>query len=493
MRQLHEVLARQAAATPAAPAVEAADGGYSYRELLLAAESVADLLARNGVAQGDRVLLHGANSRALAAAVYGCSRAGAVFVPLHPGIRPAQLAHIAQDCTPVLALVDPELSAAHRGSGVPVLALGTPAAPPGAAARSGPPEPRYDPDRPAALIYTSGSTGAPKAVVSPHAPMLFAARAIAERLGYRGDDTVFCALPFSFDYGLYQLLLSTLAGARLVLPPPSDTGPRLLKALTACGATVLPLVPSMAAALVQLVGRAGLPPDRVRLVTSTGAAFTEPLADALRRALPDAGLALMYGLTECKRVSILTPGELDLRPGSVGRPLTGTGCLVVDAGGRAAAPGEEGEIVVRGPHLMAGYWRAPELTAARFHTGPDGTAELHTGDFGWMDADGYLYVKGRTDDIYKQNGFRVGAIEVERSALAVPGVAQAAVLPPSDTRPACLFLVTDRTLAEFVHGLGDHLEQYKVPPLIRIVAGLPLTAHGKVDRGRLAALLDGGP
>ena len=488
MRHLHELLARQAATTPEAPAVEAVDGRYTYRDLHVAAEAMAALLLRSGAKQGDRVLLHGAGSGALAAAVYGCSRAGLVFVPMHPGIRPAQLAHIVQDCAPVLALVDPELSGLHQDSGVPVLPLAVPRDP---VSEPRPPEPGDDPDRPAALIYTSGSTGSPKAVVSPHAPMLFAVRAIAERLGYRADDTVFCPLPFSFDYGLYQLLLSTLAGARLVLPSSADSGPRLLAALTGSAATVLPLVPTMAAALVRLVERAGSRPTGLRLVTSTGAAFTEPLTDALLSALPGTRLALMYGLTECKRVSILTPEELADRPGSVGRPLAGTQVLVVDPDGNEVRPGDEGEVIVRGPHLMAGYWQSDAMTAARFPTRPDGTAELRTGDFGWMDRDGYLYVKGRTDDIYKQNGFRVGAIEVERAALAVPGVTEAAVLPPTGEQPACLFLVTGLTHAAFVRALNDRLEQYKVPPTVRILPGLPLTTHGKVDRRQLAALAGG--
>lgn len=221
-------------------------------------------------------------------------------------------------------------------------------------------------------------------------------------------------------------------------------------------------------------------------MTSTGAAFPEPLVDAVLGALPGAGVALMYGLTECKRVSILTPGERADRPGSVGRPLAGTGCAVVDDGGREVPPRTEGQIVVRGPHLMAGYWGAPEASAARFPVRPDGTAELWTGDYGRLDADGYLYVTGRRDDLYKQNGFRVGGVEVERAALGVPGVAQAAVLPPSGDRPARLFLVTGLGLPEFLAGLGERLEQYKVPPLVRIVPDLPLTAHGKVDRARLA-------
>ncbi|MFJ9517200.1 class I adenylate-forming enzyme family protein [Kitasatospora sp. NPDC101801] len=482
MSQLHHLLARRAAATPQAPALADADGHYDYHRLRSAAEAVAALLARHGVTPGDRVLLHGPNSFALAAAVYGCSRAGAVLVPLHPGLRPPQLAHIVQDCAPVLALVDPALAELHRDSGLPTLPL---AVPPDRSDLPVPPEPPDDPGRPAALIYTSGSTGAPKAVVSPHAALLFAVRAIADRLGYRADDTVFCALPFSFDYGLYQLFLSTLAGARLVLPP-AATGPRLLRAVTDSGATVLPLMPTMAAALVQLVTRAGTAPARVRLVTSTGAAFTEPLVEAVRRALPEAGLALMYGLTECKRVSILLPTELAARPGSVGRPLAGTDCVVLDADGREVEPGTEGQIVVRGPHLMAGYWGAPELTADRFPVRPDGTTELRTGDYGWLDPDGYLHVTGRRDDIYKQNGFRVGGTEVERAALAVHGVAQAAVLPPSADRPAALFLVTDRTLPEFLAELAGRLEQYKVPPVVRILPELPLTAHGKVDRLRLA-------
>ncbi|MFE9040584.1 AMP-binding protein [Streptomyces sp. NPDC007818] len=485
-RHLHDLLVRRAALSPSAPAVAAADGRCGYRELLRAAEAVAALLVRHGVRPGDRVLLHGSPSLALAAAVYGCSRAGAVLVPLHPGIRRPQLEHVVRDCAPALALVAPDHDELHRGSGVPAVPLAVPPSAPDGGGLPELPEPPEDPHRPAALLYTSGTTGAPKAVVSPHAAMLFAVTAIADRLGYRADDTVFCPLPFSFDYGLYQLFLATLAGASLVLPSPAETGPRLLRAVADSGTTVLPLMPAMASVLVRLAERAGGGPERVRLVTSTGAAFPEPLVDAVLRALPGAGVALMYGLTECKRVSVLTPGERASRPGSVGRPLAGTSCVVVDDEGREVPAGTEGQIVVRGPHLMAGYWGAPGASADRFPVRPDGTVELRTGDYGRVDADGYLYVTGRRDDLYKQNGFRVGGIEVERAALSVPGVVQAAVLPPAEGRPARLFLVTGLGPAEFLAGLGERLEQYKVPPSVRIVPELPLTAHGKVDRVRLA-------
>src|SRR5262249_26583146 len=146
----------------------------------------------------------------------------------------------------------------------------------------------------------------------------------------------------------------------------ADAGPALAGRLCEHAVTVLPCVPSLAATLVRLIERSGAAPGRLRLVTNTGAALPRACADRLRAAIPGLEVVPMFGLTECKRVSVMEPNGDLLRPGSVGRPLPDTEAYVVDDAGHRLPAGEAGELVVRGPHVMAGYWRAPELTAARF-------------------------------------------------------------------------------------------------------------------------------
>jgi acyl-CoA synthetase (AMP-forming)/AMP-acid ligase II len=345
---------------------------------------------------------------------------------------------------------------------------------------------------PACLIYTSGSTGMPNAVVSTHGQMVFAARAIQSQLGYRPDDVVFCPLPLSFDYGLYQVFLAALGGAHLHLGSAQDAGLVLLRRLREVGATVMPALPSLAAILARLLERYGGTVD-LRLITNTGADMPASTVARLRRLLPDLRVQLMFGLTECKRVSIMPPdGDLD-RPGACGRPLPGTEVIVVDDDGTALPAGAIGEIVVRGPHVMAGYWRRPELTARRFHRTDDLFVELRSGDNGYLDDDGYLYFVGRRDDIYKSRGFRVSATEVEAAVLRVPGVTAAAVLAPTPRRPEpVLFAVTDLDQPTFHARLRDQLEHYKIPRHCELVDALPLTQNGKTDKKALAARAEAG-
>jgi len=320
--------------------------------------------------------------------------------------------------------------------------------------------------------------------------MVFAATAIARELRYRPDDVVYVALPLSFDYGLYQLFLAALAGAHVWLG--GTAGPGLVGELAEAGATVLPAVPGLAGTLARMLPRAATRGDRppLRLLTNTGATMPPATLARLRAALPGLGVQLMFGLTECKRIAVM-PVDGDLRrPGSCGRPLPGTAVLVVDEHGAPLPPGQTGELVVRGPHVMSGYWRRPELTAQRFEQRCGLFPQLRTGDYGHLDADGYLYFEGRRDDLYKSRGFRVSTVEVEAAALRVDGVWAAAVLPPDAGRAeAVLVVATDLDAGSVLRGLRAELEDAKVPAACVPLPELPTGGNGKVDKRALAALV----
>jgi acyl-CoA synthetase (AMP-forming)/AMP-acid ligase II len=337
------------------------------------------------------------------------------------------------------------------------------------------------------FFYTSGSTARPKAVVCPHAQVVFAAYAIAGRLGYRPSDVVYCRLPLGFDYGLYQMLLCAIGGATLVLADDSVNA-RLVADVRRHGATVVPVVPALAEMLVRLAARDPMP-SGVRLFTNTGEALPAALIAQLRQQFPGAGIQLMFGLTECKRVSILdVDGDL-AKPGSVGTPLEGTEVRIVDDAGDAVGPGQPGEIVVTGPHVMAGYWHAPELTERLFRA-DHGRRSLFTGDIGHLDADGHLYFQGRRDHIFKQRGMRTSVAEIEAATLDIPGVVAAAVVPPADGRAAFVCVVTELAVERVRAGLRDRLDPSKVPA-VRLVPRMPLGSNGKVDRAELAHAWEG--
>jgi acyl-CoA synthetase (AMP-forming)/AMP-acid ligase II len=488
---VHHLLDSAANGHPDRVALEASGAAYTYGDLAARSQAMAVLLHDAGLRPGQRVVVLGDGGAAALAAIFAASRIGAIFVVLHPGIRMGQLRHVLEDCSPAVVLAAPSLAGvvAAADSSIRCLPLALPAVcGPRASARHFP-QPR--PHDPVALIYTSGSTALPKAVVCTHANVCWATQAISQRLEIRGDDVIGSYMPLSFDYGLYQIFLSVSARARLVLRNFTDVGPRLLTQLTRDHVTVLPVVPSMAAVLLSLLKRKPSAAPSLRLITNTGAHFPQAYVDQVRQFLPGTGLALMFGLTECKRISIMLPGELDDHPGSVGRPLDGSQCWIIDEAGSCVPPCVRGELVVSGPHVMAGYWNAPELSASRFRPGPDGSWALFTGDVCSMDASGFLYFHGRGDDIYKWHGFRVSVLEVEVAALAIDGVSAAALVPDTPAGPV-LFACSALSPAQILGGLRDQLEDFKLPTQVVTRAELPLTGNGKVDKAALRTVRNPG-
>lgn len=462
----------------------------TYRSLCEHSERLAGWLVSLGVRRGDRVIIALPANVLVPALLYACSRVGAVFVILREDPAPAVLAHVLDDVEPAIVLGD---STRLRGlaalRGIPRYGLND-------VRCADSPLPTISepiPVDPVCFIYTSGSTAMPKAVVSTHLQLTFAAQAIQSELSYRCDDVIYCALPLSFDYGLYQIFLAALAGARAHLADAGCGGHRLVVDLRDTGATVLPLVPPLTVNLARLLARGPQSLPRIRLLTNTGAVMPAGVLGVLRNHLPQVQVQLMYGLTECKRATIMPKDEDLRRPGACGRALPGTEVFVVDSDGTRLAVGEIGEVVVRGPNVMAGYWRRPELTAQRFQCVEDLFPQLRTGDFGWLDEDGYLYFAGRRDDLYKEGGFRVSTIEVEAAAHRVPGVDAAIVVPPADGQQGATLLAQGSLTADKVlRAMRDLIDEVKIPARCVIVPELPLNANGKVERHRLASLVRGG-
>ncbi len=294
-----ELLDRAALRAPTARAVTDATGTWTYAQLAAHSIAISAWLHGSGVRHGDRVLVRLGNVRGFVALLYGATRIGAIVVPINPGMKLYQLRQIVEDCTPTLIVVaaddpvatEPDLAHLIRPwQRIEAEAHGwaTPATP------------ALDGGDLGLLIYTSGTTAKPKAVMSPHRAITFATRAIAQRLRYRADDVVLAAVPLSFDYGLYQIFLATLAGAELVVTNEA-AHVRLFTTIRTNGVTVVPVVPSLAHMLVTLAVRDG-GPTAVRLFTNTGAALLPATIADLRRAFPGAQVCPMYGITECKRV-----------------------------------------------------------------------------------------------------------------------------------------------------------------------------------------------
>jgi acyl-coenzyme A synthetase/AMP-(fatty) acid ligase len=496
---IHSLLDEAVREAPDSPAVSDAVGTWTYRTLAEFSHAFAAWLAEQGVGPGDRVLVQLPTTRELAAMLYGTSRRGAVFVPVNPAMKPFHLRPVIESAQPRLIIgadgelpLAGELTLAGELAQLPSHGLravwsrveelrvnGEPAEPAGT-----------DPSDVALLIYSSGSTAAPKGVIEPHAQVVFASSAIQAVLRYRPDDVVFCRFPMSWDYGLYKVLLACLGRSHIVLAG-DESDLLLLRRMREVGATVVPIVPSLAAMIASLATREDGPVAPVRLFTNTGAALPPAVISQLRQAFPGARVVRQFGQTECKRISIMPPEEDAERPGSVGLPLPGTRVLILDEQGHEVPVGQTGEIVATGPHVMPGYWRAPELSALTFRPDEDsGALRLHTGDYGHLDEEGYLYFEGRRDDMFKRKGIRVSTLEIESAAMDIPGVRAAGAIPPTADRDLALCVETDLAPHVVLRELAQRLEPAKVPAICHTVAEFPLTAHGKNAVKELARLLE---
>ncbi|HKG38544.1 MAG TPA: class I adenylate-forming enzyme family protein [Conexibacter sp.] len=513
MTTLDEDLRRAAAADPGKEALVAGERRMTYAELDAAASDLAARLHALGVERGDRVAILLPNGAEAAIAIYGTLRAGAAFVPLNPTIKADKLAYVLRDCEATAVVTDDTLAplAQEAREQAPSVrhtfraeeaagARGTrscPAAsvswPGGARSRPAPTTAPISVDL-AAIVYTSGSTGRPKGVTLTHANMVFAAGSIVEYLGMRAHDRVLCVIPLSFDYGLYQLLMCVRTGATLILERGFAFPGRVLELLAREEITGLPGVPTIFQVLTA-AGAGAVAHDlpELRFLTNTAAALAPATIDALRAAFPQARLYSMYGLTECKRVSWLPPDQLDARPDSVGIPIPGTEVWIEDDERRRLPPGEVGELMVRGAHVMQGYWKDPAATAERLRPGRwPWERVLATGDLFRRDNEGFLYFVGRRDDILKSRGEKVAPREVEAVLHQAEGVHMAAVVGTPDRllgQAVVAYVVlhegAELTSAQLRRHCANHLEDYMVPARIELRDELPTTPNGKVDRSRL--------
>lgn len=496
-----DALRRAASMEPERTAVRAGAEEITYAELDRLASALAGGLRDLGVRRGARIAVALTNRVEAALAVYAVFRAGAALVPLPPGIKSQKLCHVLADCSAQALICEPSLVPSVRGAeaSLPGLRIVT------AGKVEGCPSIddllRHEPWRRqppievdiAAIIYTSGTTGTPKGVTLTHRNMAFAVNSIVDYLQMQSDDRVVSVLPLSFDYGLYQLLLCTDVGATLLLEPGVRYPGRLVHLLVGQRVTGLPGVPALFRMLSTLPGFVKRSLPHLRFLTSTGAVLPVETIRALRAAFPQARLYSMYGLTECKRVSYLPPEEVDRRPSSVGVPIPGTEVWIEDESGVQLRAGQVGQLMVRGPHVMQGYWDDLVETRKRLRQGVwPWEKTLMTGDLFRCDEEGFLYFVGRRDDMIKTRGEKVYPREIEDVLLAAPGVLDAAVVGVPDAAlgqaiHAHVAPCPGRVLE--VHELhrfcDERLERHLVPTRILVHGRLPKTVNGKVDHRAL--------
>jgi len=480
----------------------------TYAQLENAANHLAHSLQNLGVTRGDRVAIHLPNSVAAVVGIFAVLKAGGVFVVLNRATKPDKLAFILNNCRATALITDAR--AIDQGVGATLLEkvpslqhLLVGDKPPSALAA----HPRCHPftlrgeDSPftpptsevidldlACLIYTSGTTGESKGVMCDHSNVVFVTRSIVESLQNTADDIVLCVLPLAFSYGLYQLMAAICTGGRLILEESFAFPTVILQKLVQEQVTGFAGVPTIYSILLGL-DLGGHDLSRLRYLTNAAAGLPVEHVKRLRQLVPDVQLYLMHGLTEVARTMRLPPEQIDLHPGASGCPIPGTELWIEDETGRRLGPGEVGELVVRGRHVMRGYWDDPKQTAERFRPGPlPGERVCYSGDLFRTDEDGFFYYVSRKDDIIKCRGEKVAPREVENVLYAMPGVQDAAVVgipdPLLGQAVKAFVVASDLSLTEpaVIAHCRARLEDFMVPKQVEFRRELPKTDNGKIRK-----------
>ena len=511
--QLESFLEQSADRHPENTALVCGDKRLTYAEFEQLANRLAYGLIQAGVQRGDRVGICLENSIEAAVSIFAVLKSGAVFMPINPTTKPDKLAYVLNNSrsstliatTRKLAtLADAWQNLSHLET---VVSVGAefPDEMKGEmqfedfdsliehnADKNAPPKKRAISVDLAALIYTSGSTGNPKGVMLTHLNMVSASTSITTYLQNQADDIILNVLPLSFDYGLYQLLMTCQFGGTLILEKSFTYPHAVLQKIVEHKATGFPLVPTISAILLQM-DLSKYDFSNLRYVTNTGAALPTEHITTIREVLPHVSVFSMYGLTECKRVSYLPLDQIDIRTDSVGIAMPNTEVYIVDGNDNRLPYGEIGELVVRGANVMKGYWEAPELTNEKLKPGPLPCENvLYTGDLFRQDDEGYLYFVGRRDDIIKSRGEKVSPKEVENTLYSHPLIAEAAVVGQDDdvlgqAIRAILVVIPDAELSEreVLAYCRKNLEDYMVPKFIEFQDSLPKSANGKIDKKQL--------
>ncbi|GIV78843.1 MAG: 2-succinylbenzoate--CoA ligase [Litorilinea sp.] len=487
-------LRSRAAVTPERPALYFRGEVLRYGELDQQVEGLAASLWQAGVRPGTRVAALLANSPAYVALIHGLARLGAVLVPLNTRL-------VAHELTWQLTLTGADFLVSEDQ----LATVAAAAAPPGcrrldahtlvaqtAPAGERPWQQGTPLDQVQAIIFTSGTSGRPKGAMLTFGNHFWSATASLYRLGLREDDRWLSCLPLYHVGGLAVVFRCCLYGIPLVLHDHFEVD-AFRASLEADGVTLTSLVPTMLHRLLNRPGeggpRGGLPASLRLILLGGAAASAELLARCRDEGIP---VATTYGLTEAaSQVATQRPGDTLRKPGSVGRPLMFTRVQVVDEEGKVLPPGEPGEIRVQGPTVMAGYYQDPEATARALRDG-----WLHTGDIGYLDGDGDLWLLQRRSDVIVSGGENVYPAEVEAALRQHPAVEEACVVgipdPEWGQRVAAMVQLRPGhrvTVAELDAFLRPRLAGYKRPRILTFVESLPQTASGKIARRTVAEML----
>ncbi|MDD5674524.1 MAG: class I adenylate-forming enzyme family protein [Chitinivibrionales bacterium] len=510
---LHRLLEESARRSPDKIAVVCGAARASYAQLNGAADRLGAALQACGLQKGDFVAILHENSFEFIAAYFGALKAGAVAVPLNTDLKPEGLEPILLELKPhaiiasdrqtekiwcgkdealtrtAVILSDnariPRLRGVEYVSLLRTLADGRHVLDISDAAAE---------NDPACIIYTSGSTGRPKGVVLSHKNIVANTRSIISCLDLTERDVQMAVLPFFYVFGLSLLHTHLAVGGTLVLNNQFSFTGAVLEQMMAENVTGFSGVPSTYAYLLHRSGLAALRErlPMLRYCSQAGGHMARQLKLDLRAALPDhTRIIIMYGATEASaRLTWLDPRDFLRKIDSIGKEIPGVQITILDENGNEAAPGETGELVAAGPNIMRGYFNDPASTALALDA-----HGYHTGDLGYRDEEGFLFLTGRRDNQMKVGGRRVDPQEIEDVIIESGLAIEAAVIALPDellgSAPAALVVPSAAGVSaeELFVFCARRLPRYKAPQLFLNGTALPKNGSGKIDRGKCAEII----
>jgi fatty-acyl-CoA synthase len=480
--------ARRARKTPHRTALVHGEHTLSYADLHQRTTRLAHALRAAGIRRGDRVAYLGPNHPAYLETLFATGVLGAVFVPLNTRLAVPEITYQLQDSGARALLHTPGCAEPLLAAAPLTVEIGPAYEDLLAAAATEPIDQAVSPDELCLIMYTSGTTGRPKGAMLTHGNLTWNAVNVLVDHDLTADERALVCAPLFHTAGLNMLTLPVLLkGGTCVLVESFDPA-ATLELVEKHRISFMFGVPTMFDLVARQPGWAQADLSSLRLVTCGGA----PVPATLIRTYQQRGLTFLqgYGMTEAAPGTLFLDAEHAVsKAGSAGVPHFFSDVRVVGPDGLPVADGELGEIVVRGPHVGPGYWGLPEETAAALHDG-----WFHSGDAARVDADGYVTIADRIKDMYISGGENVYPAEVEEALLALPGVAECAVIGVPDERwgevgRAFVVLAPGASLGprQLLTALSGRLAKYKIPRSAVLVDHLPRTASGKLVKHRLRA------
>ena len=497
------LLRESAAARPDHDCLVLGDRSWTYAQVDAASDIVAAHLQDLGLEQGAKIAVQLPNIPQFLFAYYGLTRAGYVMVPMNPLLRAREMTHqLRSSDAEVLITVDVVAKEALKGARdagdltVFVVSTGAGEIPEGTRDFTELMQPRRpvpmaptQADDTAVILFTSGTTGTPKGAELTHFGIYMNSTVSTDRIPIYPDDVTLAVLPFFHVYGLTSVLnICVRAGSTMVLLPRFDAT-AALDLIEKHRVTRFSAVPTMMVGMLE-AGTEGRDLSSVDRVVSGGSALPGEVLRRFESEFPRATVLEGYGLSESTSSVCVNVSREERKVLSIGQPLWGTRCRVVDAEGQDLPRGSEhiGELLFSGPTIMKGYYNDPESTRAALVDG-----WLHTGDMGYRDEDGFIFVVDRKKELIIRGGYNVYPREVEEVIAGHPSVSEVAVVGKPDpalgqevvavvsTRPG-----TQVTPEEIIEYAKASLAAYKYPRDVRIVETMPTTATGKILKRELA-------